>query len=154
MKKHVLTIVLLLLSFSTFAADSVVKVEYDPPQRVEAKFRLFKTENTWNFLELDTQTGKVWQVQFAVDADANRVKIPINTEALAKEGKAGRFTLYPTKNMYNFILLDQENGKSWQVQFAMDSNQMIKPITEGKGEFKAETKSDIKPSKTDSSWSQ
>lgn len=125
-----------------------------PPQRVEAKFRFFKTENTWNFLELDTQTGKVWQVQFSVDSDANRVKIPINTEVLAKEGKAGRFTLYPTKNMYNFILLDQDNGKSWQVQFATDNNQMIKPINEANGGYKGESKTDVKPTKSDTSWSQ
>ena len=41
----------------------------------------------------------------------------------------GRFTLYPTKNMYNFILLDQVNGKTWQIQWSIDEeNRMIIPI--------------------------
>jgi hypothetical protein len=31
-----------------------------------------------------------------------------------------RFTLYPTQNMYNFILLDQIDGKTWQVQWSTD----------------------------------
>jgi alpha-galactosidase len=34
----------------------------------------------------------------------------------------GRFTLYPTENMYNFILLDQINGKTWQVQWNNEVN--------------------------------
>ena len=29
----------------------------------------------------------------------------------------GRFTLYPTNNRYNFILLDQLNGTTYQVQW-------------------------------------
>jgi len=47
-----------------FAADPL-EINYEM-QRLDARYRLFKTANTWNFLELDTQTGKVWQVQFSV----------------------------------------------------------------------------------------
>jgi hypothetical protein len=37
------------------------------------------------------------------------------------EGKEiiGRFTLYPTENMYNFLLLDQIDGYVYQVQWSM-----------------------------------
>lgn len=28
-----------------------------------------------------------------------------------------RFTLYPTKSIYTFILLDQLDGRTWQVQY-------------------------------------
>jgi hypothetical protein len=153
MKFRILVAVLLLIPLYSHAAETV-KLESDALQRIDAKFRLFKTENTWNFIELDSQTGKIWQVQFSVDADGNRIKIPINTESLAKDGKSGRFTLYPTKNMYNFILLDQDNGKTWQVQFATDNNQMIKQIVESKGDFKPEIKSDSKNGKNETSWSQ
>jgi hypothetical protein len=31
--------------------------------------------------------------------------------------KPGRFTLYPSANMYVFIMLDQEDGRQWQVQW-------------------------------------
>ena len=158
MKDFLLGTVLTLTTLTAFATDNI-KVDYDPPQKLDAKFKLFKTENNWNFLQLDTQTGRVWQVQFTVDNDSSRVRIPINTESLAKDGKPGRFTLYPTKNMYNFLLLDQENGKIWQIQYALDNNQMIKAITDTKGgdvkgETKSDPKSDSKSGKPDSGWNQ
>ena len=34
------------------------------------------------------------------------------------ELKPGRFELYPTQNMYNFILLDKVKGGTWQVQWS------------------------------------
>jgi hypothetical protein len=33
-----------------------------------------------------------------------------------------RFALYPTQNIYNFILMDQFSGKVWQVQWATELN--------------------------------
>lgn len=115
-------------AFTVHAADKV-KFETDPPQRLEVRYRLFKTENIWNFLELDTQTGRLWQIQFSVDNDANRARTPINTESLATDGKNGRFTLYPTSNMWNFLLVDQDSGRIWQVQFSIDDeNRGIFPI--------------------------
>ena len=30
----------------------------------------------------------------------------------------GRFTLYPTDNIWTFILLDQVDGNTWQVQWS------------------------------------
>ncbi len=85
---------------------------------LEPRFRLFKTENIWTFIELDTQNGRVWQVQYSLDA--NKVKSPINKLPLALSGRNGRFTLYPTNNMWNFILVDQDNGGTWQIQFSLD----------------------------------
>lgn len=106
-------------TFTVHAADKM-KFETDPPQRLEVRYRLFKTGNMWNFLELDTQTGRLWQVQFSVDNDVNRTRTPINTEALATDGKNGRFTLYPTDNMWNFLMVDQDSGRIWQAQFSID----------------------------------
>lgn len=40
--------------------------------------------------------------------------------------KNGRFFLYPTSNMYNFILLDQIDGRTWQVQWSTEEkNRMV-----------------------------
>jgi len=120
--------VALALNGQTHAADKI-KFEADPPQRLDVRYRLFKTENMWNFLELDTQTGRLWQIQFTVDKDSDRVKLPINSNQLAPEGKNGRFTLYPTNNMWNFILVDQDNGRIWQAQFSVgDASTDIFPI--------------------------
>jgi hypothetical protein len=136
MRKTILAIATALLPVLSIAADPV-EVDYDPPQRLDARFRLFKTKNVWNFLELDTQTGKVWQVQFVLNDDANRKKIAVNPEVLAKDGRPGRFTLHPTRNIYNFIVLDQENGKTWQVQWSTGNDQGSWPI-----EVKATEKAD------------
>jgi len=32
----------------------------------------------------------------------------------------GRFTLHSTQNIYTFILLDQLDGRTWQVQWALE----------------------------------
>ena len=114
--------------FTAYAADKV-KFETDPPQRMDVRYRLFKTANMWNFLELDTQTGRLWQVQFSVDNDNNRTRTPLNIENLAADGRNGRFTLYPTDNIWTFLMVDQDNGRLWQAQFSItDENHGIFPI--------------------------
>ena len=41
----------------------------------------------------------------------------------------GRFFLYPTTNIYNFILLDQIDGRTWQVQWNTEkSDRVVKRI--------------------------
>ena len=40
-------------------------------------FQLFPTTNMWTFIKLDTRNGRMWQVQWAIDAD-QRLVIPIN----------------------------------------------------------------------------
>lgn len=132
-RSHILKLVFgcfiaLALNGPTYAADKI-KFETDPQQRLDVRYRLFKTENMWTFLELDTQTGRLWQIQFTVDKDSNRLKLPIYSNPLAPEGKNGRFTLYPTNNMWNFMLVDQDNGRVWQAQFSVgDENRDIFPI--------------------------
>lgn len=34
-------------------------------------------------------------------------------------------TLHATTNYYNFVLLDQIDGRTWQVQWSTDSNKMM-----------------------------
>ena len=91
---------------------------------------MFPTENLWTFLKLDTQNGRIWQVQYSID-DKYRGEIELNNKAFVSENDAenGRFTLYPTKNMYSFILLDQLSGKMWQVQWSTEEeNRILIPI--------------------------
>jgi len=133
------TALTVMVSISAFAADPL-EINYEM-QRLDARFRLFKTTNSWNFLELDTQTGKVWQVQFSVGEKDSRMKIEVRPDVIGSGGKPGRFTLYPTKNMYNFILLDQDAGKTWQVQWSTEKEQGSWPI-------------DQKAEKPDSGWKQ
>ena len=95
-----------------------------------ARYKLFPTENIWTFLKLDTSNGKIWQVQYSIDNNY-RGEIVLNNKTLVSSEAAenGRFTLYPTKNMYNFILLDQKDGKIWQVQWSVEEeNRVVIPM--------------------------
>lgn len=72
----------------------------------------------------------MWQVQFSMDEDTRFVTF-LNSDSLvtAKKAVNGRFTLYPTQNMFTFILLDQIDGKTWQVQWSTDpSKRVVYPI--------------------------
>lgn len=96
------------------------------------RFKLFSTQNMWTFLKLDTQTGQMWQVQYSVDDDNSRFEYDLNPHPLITNTDPinGRFELYPTSNIYNFILLDQIDGKLWQVQWSFDEEKRgILPIS-------------------------
>jgi len=110
------------LAPSGSAEECVLKTE--PPQRLDARFRLFRTENVWTNLMLDTKTGLLWQMSISTSQDVSPAKVPVNPKPLLNPGgaataKDGRFTLYPTGNMWNFLLVDQEDGRTWQCQFSM-----------------------------------
>lgn len=109
--------ILVLLVASAFAADepNLDQCVADPSH---ATYRVFQTKNIWTFLKLDTRTGLIWQVQWGDNAGM----IAVNWKPLViKEGAtAGRFTLCPTKNIFNFILLDQDDGDIWSVQWSLD----------------------------------
>ena len=114
----------------TTVADDL-KLKTGPAQRIDAPFRLFATDNVWTQLLLDTRDGRVWQVCFTVNADGFSGKAPISVKPLVDDigAKPGRFTLYPTANMWTFLLLDQEDGRVWQCQFAPEAkNRFILPL--------------------------
>lgn len=89
----------------------------------KVNFRLFQTNNHWIFLKLDTRNGKITLVQYSTEGTENMMECPLNSEALVIDdlAKPGRFFLYPTENTYNFLLLDQEDGRVWQVQWDFDA---------------------------------
>ena len=88
----------------------------------EPAYEIYPTENVWNLLELDTRTGIIFQVQYGINEKGGRMKTSVNSKPLVDESQAenGRFKLYPTQNMYNFILLDQIDGRTWQVQWSTE----------------------------------
>lgn len=92
-------------------------------------YKLFPTTNMWIFLKLDTSKGLVKMVQYSME-DKNRLEAPINYLPLAtgEDAIPGRFNLYATQNMWTFILLDQIDGRTWQVQWSLDGKEGIVPI--------------------------
>ena len=121
-------IIILILAFccnNIFAQDAIS----EPSQWSQAPYRLFRTRNVWTFLQLDTINGRVWQVHYSLDDDGEIVVLDNQDRASGKERIPGRFTLYPTSNMYNFILHDQIDGISWQVQWSFNrNNRFVIPI--------------------------
>lgn len=100
-------------------------------QSVSDNYELFKTENFWVFIKLDTRNGKMTQVHYSLDRTTFRGEKVLNPRALVSkaEERRGRFTLYPTHNMYNFILLDKLSGATYQVQWSLDNeNRFIVPL--------------------------
>ncbi len=66
----------------------------------------------------------MWQVHFSVKDESNTGELILNSLPLVdkeEEEVIGRFTLYPTENMYNFLLLDQISGIVVQVQWSMET---------------------------------
>ena len=94
-------------------------------------YKLYPTKNMWTFLKLNTSNGQIWQVHFSINDKGNDGEYCLNILKLAHGNDAinGRFELYPTENLYNFILLDKVDGRTWQVQWSFDySNRGILPI--------------------------
>jgi hypothetical protein len=97
-----------------------------PTQNPDSPYRLFNTQNIYTLLKLDTSSGRIWQVQWG-DKD-HRLTSPLNESALVSDGKPGRFTLYPTTNIFTFILLDQQTGDAWHVQWGDKEDRFIQYI--------------------------
>ncbi len=123
MKKILLLCVLFCMNVVAFAESS----DLDSG----ARYKLFPTQNMWTFLKLDTKTGKIWQVQYSTKGAEYRFETVLNSKTLSYKEDIGRFTLYPTTNTYNFILLDQIDGYTYQVQWSGDrENRMVLPISD------------------------
>lgn len=108
-------------------ADSINKLMINSICRNNDKprYKMYQTENIYHLLKLDTRTGAVWQVQYrmkSVRASTIPIEYIFSTGIIIESlGWDGRFELYPTKNMYTFILLDTSTGDTYQVQWGTDS---------------------------------
>ena len=129
--KHKLIFTITLMLFASLSlAEEGRRELYEPSQNPNALYRLFNTHNIYTLIKLDTRAGQIWQLQWGNDEDHN-VIFPINTKALVINGKPGRLTLYPTQNIYTFILLDQETGDTWRVQWGeTENNRFVQKIVE------------------------
>lgn len=92
------------------------------------RYKLYPTFNMWTFLKLDTKLGAITQVQYSLKEE-NEFETPLGSINLEGESKAGRFELYPTSNNWTFIMLDNETGVSYHVQWSQDASKRgIMPI--------------------------
>lgn len=127
-----LKIILLGMLVAFFCIGNLVSCSFSDS---DERYKLYPTQNIWTFLKLDTETGKIWQVQYSIKGNDTRFEVPLNSgniaKTLNKKQKIGRYALYETRNMYNFILLDQIDGDTYQVQWSGDeNNRMLMRISE------------------------
>ena len=146
MKRILLTFLSCVLLTSVFAQtnkaeavrDSLLEEIYDKVWSIELqlkseelnnRFKLYKTNNMYTFLRLDTATGKIKQFQWSLKSEEEGY-VTINDEDLSfLSPQNGTFELYPTENMYQFLLLDKSMGRMWHVQWGMKSNERwIRPM--------------------------
>ena len=129
MKKLLLLCVFAVFTLIANAQTDIRQTRPDFTQNPNATYRLFPTTNMWIFIKLNTADGRMWLVQYSTTA-GDQVEIPLSRIERAEESekKDGRFTLYATLNMYNFILLDQIDGRVWQVQWSTEGDNLVIPI--------------------------
>ena len=127
MKTTLITLLLLLVSNFSFAQTT----SEVPPQIISTDsavtYRLFSTRNMYTFIKLDTRNGKMWQVQWSNKGSEYRFESTLSdiSRVNKDEEKNGRFFLYPTTNIYTFILLDQIDGRTWQVQWGKEDERLV-----------------------------
>ena len=88
-------------------------------------YRLFPTRNMWTFIKLNTKNGQLWQVQWDTGRDQLEVPLSLSPRVPIEKESIGRFFLYPTQNMYNFLLIDQIDGRVWQVQWSTEVDERV-----------------------------
>ncbi len=119
--KKIFILIFMLVAINVCAqTNSDNKVYFSPDANVT--YRLFKTQNMHIFIKLNTSNGTMKLVQFSTSNTSDMVQADLSNVELATgaEAKKGRFYLYPTDNFYTFLLLDQIDGRVWQVQWSTD----------------------------------
>jgi hypothetical protein len=127
MRKLFFVSIFVLTTISVFSQSTSVVPVQNISTDSEVVFRLFATQNMYTFIKLDTRNGKMWQVQWSTKGSDYRFETTLSDISLVNkdEERNGRFFLYPTTNIYNFILLDQIDGREWQVQWGKEAERML-----------------------------
>ena len=127
MKKLFLLLAVAVLALTAKAEDSIASVLVEKPtaivhQYADENYKLYPTQNMYIFILLDTRNGRLELVQWSTKS-SSRTRATLSWQrriGYAEEEKPCRFELYPTTNMYNFIMVDKVDGRTWQVQWAIE----------------------------------
>ena len=127
MKTTLITILLLLASNFLIAQTTSEVPTHIISTDGAVTYRLFSTRNMYTFIKLDTRNGKMWQVQWSNKGSEYRFESTLSdiSQVNKDEEKNGRFFLYPTTNIYTFIMLDQIDGRAWQVQWGKEEERAV-----------------------------
>lgn len=128
MKKTIVLLILVLSATVCFAQNQITPMSIVSSDD-DIVYRLFSTQNKWTYIKLNTRNGQMWQVQYSLEDNNMEVPLSIINRVSKEDERNGRFFLYPTQNLWNFILLDQIDGRVWQVQWSTEQkNRLVIPI--------------------------
>lgn len=130
MKTKFITLIFVLFATTSFAQSTSEAPRQNISTDSAVAYRLFSTQNMYTFIKLDTRNGKMSQVQWSTKGSEYRFETTLSDISRVDkvDERVGRFFLYPTTNIYNFILLDQIDGRTWQVQWGKEGERMVIPI--------------------------
>lgn len=104
--------------------ESPTEVTGEIVTRTADRYKIYPTSNMYNFLKLDTRTGRIYRVQWSFE-DQKRYETYVNYTNLVYSDDDlvdGRFEIYTTENIYSFLLLDKINGRVWHCQWGFESS--------------------------------
>lgn len=122
---RILTLIFALTTMLTFAQGTPDVPIQNISTDSNVVYRLFATDNSYNFIQLNTRNGQMWQVQWSLKGNQFVTTLSDISRVTIDEEKNGRFFLYPTTNSYNFVLLDQIDGRTWQVQWNFEAEKRM-----------------------------
>ena len=120
--KRLFFLVMLALMTANIAAQEQIQfnaVNHETNSAI--RYKIYPTFNMWTYLKLDTQTGRVTMLIFSTKdrSEEGEVYIGIPMEVYAgNEAVNGRYELYPTTNMWTFLMIDQINGNTYHIQWS------------------------------------
>ncbi|HEU4469621.1 MAG TPA: hypothetical protein VFR58_00940, partial [Flavisolibacter sp.] len=118
--KIILLILIVLMTATSFAQGQTNR---DSTSNA-VQYRLFATRNMWTFVKLNTRNGQMWQVQYGMSSKERfETVLSLERQVTQEMETNDRFTLYPTQNTYTFILLDQYDGRMWQIQWSTNEKE-------------------------------
>lgn len=112
MKARLITLVFILFATASIAQNTSEAPNQNISTDSAVTYRLFSTKNIYTFIKLNTRNGQLWQVQWSTKNNQFETILSDIPRVDKDAEKNGRFFLYPTTNIYNFILLDQIDGRT------------------------------------------
>lgn len=126
MKKILLSFLLASMALIATAQDQRQLTDINHTVSSIVRYKLYPTANMWTYLKLDTRTGRITQVQYSTGNNEMEVLLGIPYKSISDaEARNGRFELYPTSNMWTFILIDQIDGDVYHVQWNQEKEDRV-----------------------------